>query len=297
MSRDGLHRGIALQLASLSPLVLLPLLARVPSPRAWLVVFLLVAAISSALWRYNYRRARAIADTPTSRIGSAAQGYVELIGEARTIGDTALASPLSASPCVWFRYKLEQRANDKWRVEQEGCSDASFLLDDGSGIILIDVEGAEVVTDHKRCWVDGDRRYTEWLLIPQARLYALGELTTVVAQSDDAAARIDVGALLAEWKNDKDALHARFDLNGNGEIDEREWELARGAAQREVRAQHAALRRQPGTGVLRKPRGGAAFLLSNFDSRGLAQRYRRWSRLHGTIAAGALVAALVIAFR
>ena len=43
----------------------------------------LVGGISLVLWILNFRRVRAVADTPTSRVASAPQGYVELCGIAR----------------------------------------------------------------------------------------------------------------------------------------------------------------------------------------------------------------------
>jgi hypothetical protein len=46
--------------------------------------------------------------------------------------------------------------------------------------------------------------------------------------------RVDVSDLLSEWKKDPVQPKKRFDLDGNGEIDMQEWELARHAAFRGV---------------------------------------------------------------
>ena len=66
------------------------------------VCLLVIAAISLLAWAGNYRRWRLIVDTPTSRIDSAAQGYVELAGTAHWPGDTPLSSELAGVPCCWY---------------------------------------------------------------------------------------------------------------------------------------------------------------------------------------------------
>jgi hypothetical protein len=47
-----------------------------------------------------------IADIATSRIGSAAQGYVELYGRASVNPENLIRRPLSGMSCIWFRCKL-----------------------------------------------------------------------------------------------------------------------------------------------------------------------------------------------
>ncbi|NIO43193.1 MAG: hypothetical protein GTO41_25390, partial [Burkholderiales bacterium] len=58
--------------------------------------------------------------------------------------------------------------------------------------------------------------------------------------------------LLAEWKRDKDDLIERFDLDGDGEINEQEWMLARQQARRDVKKEHKHIRLQSGTNVIHK---------------------------------------------
>ena len=48
------------------------------------------------------RRDRLVADTPTARIRSAAQGYVKVTGRALPAGSAPTAAPLSSRPCVWW---------------------------------------------------------------------------------------------------------------------------------------------------------------------------------------------------
>lgn len=83
--------------------------------------------------------------------------------------------------------------------------------------------------------------------------------------------------MLAEWKKNKPSLLQRFDLNRDGEIDEREWELARAQAKREVEKQHRDLRAQPGFHVLHAPSDGRRFLITNRDPDVMAKSLRLWS--------------------
>ena len=70
-------------------------------PEVWPWALFAMAAVSFFAWMANYRRYRQIHDLPTSRIASAAQGYVELFGRCEALPGTLLASPLSASTCCW----------------------------------------------------------------------------------------------------------------------------------------------------------------------------------------------------
>ena len=93
---------------------------------------------------------------------------------------------------------------------------------------MIDPEGAEVITSRVETWTDGDYRYTEWLLLPQDRISALGEFSTIGGTGMALDFDGDVGALLAEWKKNQTQLLERFDLNRDRTIDLREWN-SRGA--------------------------------------------------------------------
>ncbi|MCC7548899.1 MAG: hypothetical protein IT532_14145 [Burkholderiales bacterium] len=297
ISRTRLWEGFANQLASVGHVGLLGVGLHLKSAEAWLAVLGAIALTSAALWAANFRRARAVSDTPTSRIGSAHQGYVELVGKARPFGEAPLLSPHSRTPCVWYRFRVEERRDNKWYTRGAGRSDASFRLEDGSGTVLIDPERAEVVTDHMRRWVERDMRYTEWLLIMNARVYALGEFATIGGGNADLDHRADVGHLLDGWKREPAALRARFDLDEDGEVSLKEWALARRAAQREVSSRHAGIRSQPGTHVLRAPRDGRMFVLSNLDPGLLARRYRSWTAIQLGIAIVAASGCLILLFR
>jgi hypothetical protein len=259
---------------------LLAIGARVARPEVWPGVLAGIAALALLAWATALRRRRAIIGTPTSRIGSAAQGYVELHGRGRPLDINPLHSPLSQRPCLWYRYQVEHRTgNNKWEIVEQAQSDTSFVLDDGSGRCLVDPEGAEIVTRHRRNWTNGEYRYTEWMLLQQDEIYVLGNfLTRHPGQGLDAGA--DVRDLLAEWKDDRVRLLKRFDLNGDGELDEREWALARRLARGEVDKRHRELRQQPELHVV-SGAPSSLYLISNHDPEKLVRRYLwlAWAQL------------------
>jgi hypothetical protein len=271
-------------------LLLLAVGAKLGSRTGWLVCLGLMALISLIAWMSTLRRRRAIADTPTSRIASAAQGYVELRGTGKALDGVPLLSHLTGRPCLWYRYTVEEQSDDKWRTIDSGESDASFILDDGSGQCLIDVDGAEILTRHKESWNDGRFRKTEWKLLIDDPAYALGEFRTLGGGNLELDVKQDVNDLLSEWKRDPPTLLKRFDLNQDGNIDLQEWTLARQAAKREVARAHRAARHEAELNTLRCPANGQLYLLSNFDPDQLARRYLWWSLLHLVIFFGALLA-------
>ena len=279
---DSLRQHYVNLLTSGGHLVLLFAGFQIGSITAWLVVLGLIGAISFFAWTGNHRRSRLILDTPTSRIASAAQGYVELTGRAKEAQDAPLLSKLTLLPCVWYRYTVEQARNDGkgYEIVDRGDSNDTILLDDGSGQCYVDPDQAEILTRHKRVWTKGDYRYTEYVLSPLDTLYVLGEFTTLGGANSDLDFKGDLNALLTEWKRDSAGLLARFDLDRNGRIDPGEWELALLAAKREVARQHGEIRLRDGVHLLRKPQDGRLLLISNLPEESLARKYVRWGWFH-----------------
>jgi hypothetical protein len=257
------------------------------SPAAWPYALCAMSLTSFVAWIGNYRRLRQIADTPASKIASAAQGYVELSGRAEQPGGLPIVSQLSGLPCVWYHYEIyEKGSKDEWVLKIKEDSEDPFVVRDATGQCIIDPEDAEVITSHDRTWTEGSLRYTERLLLPRDMVYALGEFTTLSGNESALDLDADVGELLAEWKKNQPELLRRFDLDKSGTIDLREWELARRQARREVEAQHREIRTRDGTHVLRKPRDGRLFLISNYLPEKLRNMYLLWSWVHVSIFLG-----------
>lgn len=293
-------------------------IGQMPAFKFWLLAtgaILVTAAAFAFAFRW-LRRARLIEDMPTSRIRSAAQGYVELEGTARAMAGEPVIAPLTGQPCCWYRYKVERRGDrGGWRRLEHGASDALFLLEDGTGRCVVDPEGADVTLQERHVWygtnrrpgnaasrngnanmllrvgrwlgrnaLDGDRyRYTEELIVDGMPLYAMGEFKTL-DELDDRRARGEITrGLLREWKRDGAALLARFDANEDGRLDEQEWEAARQLARKEAARMQQAQHRQQIPHLLFRPRSGRAFLLSTKSQSDLARRYR-WRAAGGAAA-------------
>lgn len=245
------------------------------------------------------REGRLIQDTPTSRVRSAAQGYVELEGFARLMPGPPIFSPLTRARCVWWRYVIEHRERSgqgnrqrsEWRVIEKACSDELFVLADSSGECIIDPHGARVLPSISRRWCGGtprpievpdktpwfsigDYRYREQLIGIGDPLYALGRFRSqsTVLSEDEAG---DVRHLLQEWKRDHRELLRRFDRNGDGEIDVQEWDAARAAAIAEVRAAQLERSVQPDLHVLCKPPDDRQFLISTLPQAHLISRLHK----------------------
>ena len=254
----------------------------------WPYALAAMSIVSFFAWIATYRRYRQIHDLPTSRIASAAQGYVELFGRSELLPGEPIVSKLSSVPCCWYRYYIERRtSSDKWEYVDSGVSDEYFLLIDDTGQCVISPGGAEVLTKRKETWSQGDYRHTEWLLPAKSVLYALGEFRTTSAAIAELDERADVSHLLAEWKKDKDWLLARFDQNRDGAIDMKEWERARLEARQEVQRHHGETRARDGVHMLEKPRDGRLFLLATELPDKLGRRFAFWSWAHLIILIGA----------
>jgi hypothetical protein len=263
---------------------------QVADPRAHRFILPAIAAVAFVAWLLSLKRMLAIGSTPTSKIASAAQGYVELIGRALPHPAGALRSRFSQLPCVWYQFTVEQRERDgKWHQIESGRSDDSFLLDDGSGLCLIDPENAEILPRRTDVTTKGDDyRCTEALILPREQVFVIGQFSTIGGENADLNLERDVSDLLTEWKRNKPALLARFDLDKDGQIGEKEWILARAEARREVRKTHNEIRTQPGTNMLHQPGDGRLFLISNLDPHKLHRRYAIWAWVHLTVLIGAI---------
>jgi hypothetical protein len=284
----SLRHGYAYLVTSGAQLLLLLIGFRLESRNGWLACLSIMAAVSIMAWLSALNRLRAIRDTPTSKIASAAQGYVELIGRGHPFGEPLLGQ-LSRLPCLWYRYKIEKRESEnKWKTMDSGESDDSFILRDETGECVVDPEQAEIFTRHRDQWHDLDYRYTEWKLIEHDSLYVIGQFRTQGGSSLVFNTREELNALLAEWKKDMPALLKRFDLDGNGTLDMQEWMLARSAAKREVAKMMREEQAQSDINIISRPREGELFLISNLDQDKLSRRYLFWSWAHLAIFFGAL---------
>jgi hypothetical protein len=159
-------------------------------------IFLALFCVASFLGAFRLlRRARLIEDVPTANIRSAPQGYVELEGHALPWEKRGTQNaPLSHDCCVWWDFRVEQRrrtskGGHRWVRIEEGTSRTPFVIEDDTGRCIVSPKGATARVDFQRTWygsssrpapglnggpASGRYRYTERMIIPGERLYALG---------------------------------------------------------------------------------------------------------------------------
>lgn len=159
------------------------------------------------------RMLRIIRNTPTSKIRSASQGYVELSGRPKPI-KKYLKSIFSATDCVWYSCKIEEKTpkfdnNRKqngyeWKeIFNENSDGKVFKLQDGTGeCIIIPFEGDSLNTNNGK-YIDyhslnvkymditkkqylkskikksGTYRYYEDLITGKDIIFSLGEFKTL----------------------------------------------------------------------------------------------------------------------
>ena len=286
---------------------------------AWLILGFFIAASLTLLYASfkSLKKARTIEDVPTSRIRSAHQGYVELIGVARQQQQEHLVSaPLSSTPCLWYDYKIERYQggkNSHWTTVEEGSSEAFFELFDGTGKCLIDPRHSDVLTSVKKRWSGYSRhparmqetsllgrlrrqryRYTERRIHADQPVYAIGRFQTIHASSAEQQQKDHVARLIATWKQDYEKMLDRFDSNRDGHIDQREWQRAREQAAQEAQRHVAANYDNTDIHIMSKPASDQAYILSTTDPAELTSHYRQ--RSLGLLLAGLVSCGISIWF-
>jgi hypothetical protein len=144
-------------------------------------------------------KAREIENTPTSKIRSAAQGWVELEGEQHFFKGSPLIAPLSNIPCTWYYYSIEYYKKKGWVEIERGTSQSLLILDDETGQCIVDPTGATITpgsidswggfnsrpNGKPKSWLGkligsfGHYRYKEYRMDDGCRLYAIGYFKTI----------------------------------------------------------------------------------------------------------------------
>lgn len=277
-----------------------------------------VAACGGGAWWCIKRlsEARHLLDTPTSKIRSAAQGYVEFYGVLHELPDTPqILAPLTGTPCLWWRIKVEEsKSNGKsrsWSVVDSRTSEGWLNLSDTTGECLIDPSGAQVRASTRKVWYGSTRhpmgpaktgffalfsqndgyRYTEERLHVGQPLYAIGDFKTTGGGRQGLDLNAAQSEVIREWKGDFTGLLQRFDGNSDGQLDETEWNRVRLAAQLEAEDRHRQTSARPATNFLGQPETSQPFILSNAGEDELARAFY-WQAAAGAFAC--LLGALAI---
>jgi hypothetical protein len=298
---------------------LLLALAQGPADEFWFsTVSLALLSLATFGGGLHYlRRKRLYENTPTSRIRSAAQGYVELEGVARSMPGDPVIAPLTGGRCCWFRSYVEYRdstRSNKWTVVRRELSGALFHLADDTGNCVVNPDGARVIPSTREVWYGPlakppwgpamgrgllraatcKYRYVEERIDIGVPLYSVGYFRTHRGAETSGALHAQVRDLLVEWKKDQ-RMMAQFDTNADGMIDAAEWEAVREMARRRVHENIA--REMPGDDipVLCKPPDARPYILSTLPQTELIGRKRRRALvcLALSVPLGALAATLL----
>lgn len=275
----------------------------------WIVTAILlvlcIGGAALAIWKLT--KIRLIQDTPTSKIRSAAQGYVELEGHATLLPGDPVVSPLTGHRCAWWKYSVEEkrrgtgsdRNKTRWVTIESDTSHDLFEFQDDTGSCVVDPEGASVIPNESLTWYGNSRRpqhrptstrffgfgqyrYKEQVIRLSSPLYALGWFRTKGGLSHDFDESEQVRTLLAQWKADQNSLLQRFDSDGDGNIDMQEWEQVRLAAIKQVRQSLLERAVEPDIHVLCRPPRRMRYILSTLPQDKLINR-ARWHLALGLI--------------
>lgn len=254
------------------------------------------------------KKRRLIENSPTARARSAAMGFGELSGTASSL--SVVKSPVTGVECVFYKYRIEEwqpllasladaaeggscgirrNLHWHWRTKEEGSSEAPFFLKDGAGVMMVDPAGAEVVMAPSYRYTDTNlvtfrrTRYSEWKIMPGARVYVLG---TVGTTKDIVQLRKErLTERLRELKRNP-GQRAAFDSNGDGVLCAEEWEAARAQTERELTQEEAAETETIADTVIAKGGNGAPFILSDKSEKELRKVFKGRASLHLTAGAG-----------
>lgn len=269
-----------------------------PGGGAWWVLDLTTAVGAGFLVRSGFRQLRKknmIENVPASAIRSVAMGLSEIQGSA--CAEATLSAPISGARCHYFRYRVEEERNrskggKEWVTVDQGVSNVPFQVEDPTGKLLVNPEGADVSLqrDYRRVdaaegWFGRRKRYSEWRIDPGDRLYVLG----TVSKQDGLPERrrASLNEKLRQAKRDPAAVK-RFDLDDSGTLDEREWAGAVAVMRQELQQEEAAKQAAEPQAGLVVGRGDteSIFMVSDRDERSIA-RLLGWKAFACVSAGGA----------
>jgi hypothetical protein len=224
------------------------------------------------------RLKRKMENTPTSKVRSIAMGMVEVHGQARR--QYALVAPMTQSACVYYRLRKYRRdKNNRWKLIKDVDSrHVAFQIDDGTGRVTVAPQGATVKAKTRQSGAPGqtpltftaghntdeNEKWVEDVIYEGTTLYVMGFAHPLKAERRSLRER--TVEKLRELKLDRRALH-RYDTDGDGQISEDEWQLARSDAEQEALKDHLAegtdrKRQEEHIVISQPPQRGMSFVIA-----------------------------------
>ncbi len=278
---------------------------RVPGGSLEWLLDLAVAAACGFLIRYGFRQLHEknmIENVPSSPIRSVAMGLAEIKGRAPLSAN--LKAPLSGAPCHYFRYLVEEersrgKGGREWVAVDQGKSNVPFRVEDPTGAILVNPEGAEILLkrDYQRIdraegWFGRRKRYSEWRIDPADFVYVIGTVSKLRDLVAEGRTRLQERL---RWVKRDPAQIRRFDLDGNGALDEQEWAGAVAVVRDEILREEAAGggSRRGDDLVIGAGETESTFLISDRDERSLVTLLG-WKALGGVLLGGAGTLVMIV---
>ncbi len=214
-------------------------------------VFPAVLAVPLLWGGFHFLRLkRHIENTPTSKVRSVAMGLVEVHGRTKRL--YALVAPMTQSACAWYRLRKYRKDNNKsWKLVKEVNSNhVPFQVDDGTGRVIVDPAGASIKAKVQQTGYPGqspltftafsssadeDEKWIEDVIYEGTSVYVLGFARPL--REERMSLRERTMARLRQLKLDPELME-RYDTDGDGVIDEAEWQEARNDAEQEAMRDH-----------------------------------------------------------
>ncbi len=247
-------------------------------------------AVWAALSAWSLRQY--ILDIPQSKIGSAAQGFVELQGRCRFYGDRVTQGFTHGPPCVWHRFAIIGMI---FPLIKTGESEMPFVISDETGDCVVNASGAKVLSSSRRSWFSQAAYYRIRFIRHGAPVYVIGELRTNGCDKSFYSERMELANVLKTWKQDPAWLLEEFDADNNGKLDFEEWETARKRAGYIAKDKYEVKREDHVETAIRKPSNGMPMLISDKSPAILAHRFQYMASFN-MLVAGVCIAALCYGF-
>ncbi len=273
--------------------------------------FLISAGLFYSAFRFLSLK-RWMDNTPTSKIRSLAMGMVEVKGICERACN--LQAPISNIACVYYRmrrYKKKHSGNKtEWVLQTDmNSGSAPFLVKDETGKVLVNPLGARILPSHSETYrgdiglsgslnvhFSPDEKVIEETIPEFAPIYVLGSAQRVEQELSSLSQR--TAEKIRELKQDHEKLLREYDADGNGVIDEQEWESARSAMEAKaiesVLEEKQKLHAETPSAVIQKAEvGRLPFVVAGATETGLTRRYKIYSSLMFIGAIGLLVTGML----
>ncbi len=170
----------------------------------------------------EFSKLRTMENIPTSKIKSAAVGYVELKGRVRAFANQPFKTPYSGISCVWYRIEDNNTSGELvWENSIDRQSTEPFVLEDETGRCYIFPEGANVTVRSFTPIVIGDDSYIEEYIAEGEWLYVLGEHHPI-PEANSTSTKTEAKYIFTRWLQEKMKLIDKYDVNNNGILDSSE---------------------------------------------------------------------------